>query len=123
MFTKLILPEVEDLIERKNWNALKEALSEIDVHDIAELLENLDEQEAVIVFRLVPREKTSDVFAELDPSLQEYLLEGTEGTVGRFVTGRSDSPVRRPPGPDDPKAAQYPSPGGSKGISPIAGVS
>jgi len=79
MFTQLILPEVEDLIERKDWNALKEALSEIDVHDIAELLENLDEKEAVIVFRLVSKDKASDVFAELDPSLQEYLLKHIVG--------------------------------------------
>jgi magnesium transporter len=79
MFSKLVLPEFEALIEKKDWNTLKNALIEMDVHDIAEVLGNLDEKEAVVVFRLVPKEKASDVFAELDPALQEYLLQHIVG--------------------------------------------
>ncbi len=93
MFTRLILPDIEELIEKKDWNALKQVLSGIDVHDIAELLGTLDEKEAVIVFRLVSREKQADVFAELDPSLQEYLL--------RHIVGRDLQALIEDLSPDD----------------------
>ncbi len=79
MFSKLVLPDVEEFIEKKNLNGLKEALAELDVHDIAEILRNLDERNAVIAFRLIPKEKSPDVFAELEPAQQEYLLEHIVG--------------------------------------------
>jgi len=79
MFSKLILPDIKELIINKDWSALKEILAEFDAPDIAELLGNLEEKEAVIVFRLIHKEKVSGVFAELDPFLQEYLLKHIVG--------------------------------------------
>ena len=79
MFSKLILSDIEELVKSKNWSSLKEILAEFDVQDIAELLGNLEEKKAVIVFRLIHKEKVPDVFAELDSSLQEYLLKHIVG--------------------------------------------
>ena len=93
MFSKLVLPDVEKLIGKKDWNALKEVLSEIDVHDVAELLANLDEREAVIVFRFIPKNKLPDAFAELDPSRQEFLL--------RHIVGRELQDLLEELSPDD----------------------
>ncbi|GBE28223.1 magnesium transporter MgtE [bacterium BMS3Bbin03] len=74
MITKLILPEIEDLIKEKRWNTIKEILSNLETADIAELLKNLDEKEAVLVFRLLPQRLSSDVFPELETSIQKNLL-------------------------------------------------
>lgn len=93
MFSKLILPDIEEHIKSKDWSALKEILSEFDAPDIAELLDNLEEKDAVIVFRLIHKEKVSDVFAELDPSLQEYLL--------RHIVGKDLEGLLEDLSPDD----------------------
>lgn len=74
MITKLILPEIEDLIKEKKWNTIKETLSNLETADIAELLKNLDEKEAVLIFRLLPQRLSSDVFPELETSIQKNLL-------------------------------------------------
>ena len=74
MITKLILPEIEDLIKEKRWNTIKEILSNLETADIAELLKNLDEKETVLVFRLLPQRLSSNVFPELETSIQKNLL-------------------------------------------------
>ncbi len=74
MFTRLIIPDIQDLIDQKDWKQLKSVLSELTPQDIAEILNILNEKDLVVAFRLVPKDKISDVFAELDPALQEYIL-------------------------------------------------
>jgi len=75
MFKELLLPEVKRLIRDKDWSGLKEFLKESYPSDIADLLEELDEPDALILFRLLSREKAADVFAELEPGKQESLLK------------------------------------------------
>ena len=41
MLGKLILPDYESLIENKEWQALRDAFSELDAPDLAEILEDL----------------------------------------------------------------------------------
>jgi len=74
MFSHLVLPDIEELIEKRDWKTLKVALSEFPPEDVAELINALDEKEVVLAFRLVSKEKASDVFAELNPNLQELIL-------------------------------------------------
>ncbi len=79
MLTKLIIPDIEALIQGKQWTELKGIVSEMDAADIAELLQELDPKVGVILFRLISREKSADVFSELDPSYQEALLKHIVG--------------------------------------------
>ncbi len=74
MFSKLILPDIRNLIENKNWQELKSVLKALTPQDIAEILNSLDEKDLIIAFRLIPKDKISEVFAELDTSLQEFIL-------------------------------------------------
>ncbi len=70
------VPEkLKKLIEDKNWRALKEAISEWYPSDIADLLSEIDIDDAIIIFRLLPPDLQSDVFSELDSELQEEMLK------------------------------------------------
>ncbi len=70
------VPEkLKKLIEDKNWRALKEAISEWYPSDIADLLSEIDIEDAIIIFRLLPPDLQSDVFSELDSELQEEMLK------------------------------------------------
>ncbi len=66
--------ELKELISRKDWNRLKDRLVALPPPDAADLLEELEPENALLVFRLLPRDRAGDVFAELEPPAQEALI-------------------------------------------------
>lgn len=74
MISKITFPEFQEIIENKDWRTIKSRLSELSSQDIAELLSFLDTKEAILVFRLVSYQKATEIFSDLEPSLQEFIL-------------------------------------------------
>lgn len=74
MLKELLTPEIKDLIESKNWRVLKEVLSLWPAPDIVELLDSIEDEKKIIVFRLLPRDLAAEVFSELNASAQKHLL-------------------------------------------------
>ena len=74
MINSEIFPDIEQLLDNKNWDRLKKTWVEMKPEDIAEIIKNLHQRDVVVAFRLIPKEKAADVFSELDPSQQEYIL-------------------------------------------------
>ena len=74
MIAKLIKPEIEELINQKNWREIKEIINDVPAVDVGELLEDLDNQTALLVFRLIEKKKASDVFSHLHPDIGVELL-------------------------------------------------
>ena len=56
-------------------SALREKLDSMNPVDIAADLEDLEEQDAVKVFRILSKDKAADVFAYLDPDIQQNIIE------------------------------------------------
>ncbi len=75
MLVHLLKPEFEELIEAKDWVALKDVLTDLPSADIAELLLEMDAAEAVIVFRLLRKSVAADVFSEFPTAKGVELLE------------------------------------------------
>ena len=75
MLVQLIKPEFQELIEARDWVALKEVLTDVAPADIAELLVELDGDVAVVVFRLLKKSTAGDVFAELPSGKGVELIE------------------------------------------------
>jgi magnesium transporter len=74
MLKKLLTPEIEELIREKNWKILKEALSIWTAQDIVELIDGFEDEQKILIFRLLPRELAAEVFSELDIRAQKNLL-------------------------------------------------
>jgi len=74
MITKFFLPEIKELINQKDLKPIKSLLDELTPQDIAGLLHDVSDKDIILLFRLIPSNKVADVFSELDPSLQEYIL-------------------------------------------------
>jgi magnesium transporter len=74
MVSKLLQPEILELVRQNNWKDLKEVFKEWLEPDIADLLNSLDEKDSVIVFRLLPKNRASLVFSELEPGRQETII-------------------------------------------------
>lgn len=80
MIGHLIGPEIQALIEARNFAGLKEALVDFTPADVAEIITELPEQDRVVVFRLLPHQQSAEVFEYLEPEVQETLLKGM-GTI------------------------------------------
>lgn len=74
MLGELLLPEIEELIEARNFTALREALADLPAAEIADVFADLPPERVAVIFRILPREKATDVFEYLPVELQESLL-------------------------------------------------
>jgi len=68
MIIHLLKPEFEELIEEKDWAALKDILNDVPAVDVAELLEEIDAEVSIVIFRLLKKQKAADVFSYLSSS-------------------------------------------------------
>ncbi|NGP76773.1 magnesium transporter [Balneolaceae bacterium YR4-1] len=75
MIVHLLKPEFEELIKAKDWVTLKEVLNDVPAVDVSELLEELDNEIAVVIFRLLKKEKAADVFSYLSTGKGAELLD------------------------------------------------
>lgn len=74
MIVHLLKPEFEELIEAKDWVALKDILNDVPAVDVAELLEELDAEVSIVIFRLLKKQKAADVFTYLSSTKGLELL-------------------------------------------------
>lgn len=79
-FTQLLEPELQRLIDAQAFRELRDTLGAMEAADIADMIETLSPESGVVAFRMLPREISATVFAELEQPVQESLLEelGTE---------------------------------------------
>jgi magnesium transporter len=74
MIVHLLKPEFEELIQAKDWVTLKDILNDVPAVDVAELLEELDTEIAIVIFRLLKKQKAADVFTYLSSGKGLELL-------------------------------------------------
>jgi len=72
--THLLEPELRALIQGREFRQIRDALASFEPADIADLIEMLEPDEAVIAFRVLPRELAADTFAEMVAEASEKLL-------------------------------------------------
>ncbi len=84
MLGKILQPEIESLIEARDFSALREVFAEWEPADIAELIVDMPETDQVVIFRILPTALAADVFEYLEVEAQQSLLRamGKEQAVG-----------------------------------------
>lgn len=75
MLSQLLKPEITDLIQNRQFTALKEILVDWMPIDIADLFLSLPENEQAIFFRLLPKDLAADVFEYFDVDAQLSLIQ------------------------------------------------
>ena len=61
--------KVLELIEQKKFNELKKYLERINGADFPSIFEEIDDEDVLIVFRLLNKERAAEIFAELDSDM------------------------------------------------------
>lgn len=71
---KELKEELSELFEARKFLRIKEIITSMNEVDTAELLESIDEEMAVMIFRLIPKEQAAEVFAYMEHDLQESII-------------------------------------------------
>src|SRR5947209_20514992 len=74
MVGNLLAPEIKSLIDARNFGALRDLFREWPPADVAEVILDMEEDDQVIVFRVLPAALAADVFEYLDSDAQQKLL-------------------------------------------------
>ena len=70
----MLLSQIAELISNGEISALRELLTEINVVDTAQLIEELESKDRLLVFRVLPKDISAEVFAYLEPEIQAELV-------------------------------------------------
>jgi magnesium transporter len=74
MLKDILKPEILELIEAHQWPELRDTLSDWPAPEVADLLLHLRKDDRVLLFRVLPRDLSTDVFSHLEVEQQETLL-------------------------------------------------
>ena len=72
--SKALIQELEQHIVNKNDKELESLLNDMHHADIAEILDELDFDEATYIFKVLDSEKTAEILLELEDDLRENIL-------------------------------------------------
>ena len=65
---------VLELLENRQYKELKTELENMHPVDIAEMLEELDEKQVLLIFRLLGKDEAAETFTEMNSDMQEMLI-------------------------------------------------
>ena len=69
------IEEIRELIENKQFTELKKELKDMKSADVSMILDELDKEQAVIVFRLLSKEKAGMAFSYMETDMREKLIK------------------------------------------------
>lgn len=69
-----IKEKVLELTENKRYSELQQYIEQLTIQDLALLFEDINDEDMIKVFRLLPKDEAADVFSYIDPDLQEKLI-------------------------------------------------
>ena len=70
----------QNLLEQKEYLTLRAAMTRENEVDIAEFIEGLSKENAVIAFRTLPKELAAEVFSNLSPDMQQVMVDSFTDT-------------------------------------------
>jgi len=74
MLGRLLKPEYDEMVRRKDWAGLRDAFSELHPADVVEVIEDLPAEDSAVLFRLLPRDTAAEVFEYLPLDQQSELV-------------------------------------------------
>lgn len=70
-----MLNKIEEMITKNKLLELSEFLQELNVVDVATYLMELEDQDLILVFRILAKDRAADVFSYLDKDYQQRIIE------------------------------------------------
>ena len=87
MIGTVLQADLEEIIRRKDWDELRNALSEFDPPDLAEVIIDLPSEDEGLIFRVLTRDRASATFSYLPFEHQEGLVRSLSGDQMQALIG------------------------------------
>ena len=71
---KTIAETLQELLESKQYTLLRQTISEMNTVDIASAMGEMEEEDSLKMFRILPKDMAADVFADLELDNQQYII-------------------------------------------------
>ena len=66
--------EILELLHKGQYTKLRQVVQELNDADIADYIEEMDEEEIVKIFRILPKDMAASVFSYLEIELQQSVI-------------------------------------------------
>ncbi len=65
---------IRELLETKQYTSLRQKIADMNTADIATVIEEMEEEELLKIFRILPKNMAADVFSYLEVDNQQYII-------------------------------------------------
>lgn len=76
---------ISELIKESRYSELQKELVNMNVVDVALLLEELDKQKLLVIFRILPKQIAAGVFSHISNDLQRYIVESISDEEIKYI--------------------------------------
>jgi len=66
--------ELRQLLEEKKYRELRDLLSEVNPADIAQVMDEMEDEDSLRIFRILPKSIAADTFSQLELDDQQYII-------------------------------------------------
>ncbi|MBE6707733.1 MAG: magnesium transporter [Ruminococcaceae bacterium] len=73
--TEKIMDQIEELFENKDYASLRRIMEDEEPADVAAVLNEVRTEEALLLFRIIPKDLAAETFVEMDSDLQRSFIE------------------------------------------------
>ncbi len=72
---KTLAELLKELLESRQYTKLRQTISEMNTADIAEAMSEMEDEDSLKMFRILPKDMAADVFADLELDVQQYIIQ------------------------------------------------
>ncbi len=69
-----VLDEIKELLDTNQYTRLRQRLADMNIADVASVMGELEEEEQLKTFRILPKSMAADVFSYLEVDDQQYII-------------------------------------------------
>lgn len=66
---------LKQLLEEKQYTKLRQTAADMQTADIAAIMDDMEDEESLRIFRILPKNMAADVFADLEIDDQQYIIQ------------------------------------------------
>ena len=72
---KTLAETLQELLSSRQYTLLRQTISEMNTVDIAAAMSEMEDEDSLKMFRILPKDMAADVFADLEMDVQQYIIQ------------------------------------------------
>ena len=79
------MDEIKELLETRQYTSLRQKIAEMNEADVAVILEELETEDMLKVFRILPKDLAADVFSYMEVENQQMIITPPDQLIGKLL--------------------------------------